>query len=508
MKVDLTLPQMWLRLTKERSVWIPLVVLSLCGAAMLFVGTRVNYTFIDEVYFAEPAVNVLHGEGYTSAVWNTASAYDPHVSSAPAYSMLLIPVFGAFGVSHFVMRTLASLLAVVAMLVLWRASVRAGLVTSARGAAFLLVVVLMSYGLAFSYSCGRPEALSLLLMALLFFAFTLKTRWLGLALVAAICVWFPFVQWALVIYAASLGGALLLLLGRPMLPWVAVAGVSMGAGLLIQKAVYLRLGIWDLWMSQLASESLGNVFERIAYRLSLAGLRDHTNVLPKDFSSWILIGGTAVILLLAIAFRQREVIRLARAGLVVAICAFSGLYFLGKFPTYYGWMLTVPLAVLLASVLDRLPVHEKVIRRAVVAVGGVAVLCGLPLQAAIASYNWSERDPSAFQAWIGDKVKPDDVVFCDYPLYFALKNRAARVYAGRYFVKLTPEERSRITLIVLSNHSSDWSREVAPLRQDEVVGEWIPARAGLLGNRGGFGILSQADYSATVYRPKHYQGPQ
>jgi hypothetical protein len=177
-----------------------------------------------------------------------------------------------------------------------------------------------------------------------------------------------------------------------------------------------------------------------------------------------------------------------------------GMYAIGKFPTYYGWMLTFPLAAILAAMFDRLPTRQRVLRASAVAIAVLACVVGFPVQAAVALNDWSYRTPDRVNEWLQALIQPDDIVYCDYPFYYLAKEKAQKVFVGRYSRIMTPEELDSLDLVLLSKNFCDWTHEDALQNRAISRADWTPSRTGVLGNDWRYGILSAPNYSCAALR--------
>jgi hypothetical protein len=163
-------------------------------------------------------------------------------------------------------------------------------------------------------------------------------------------------------------------------------------------------------------------------------------------------------------------------------------------------MLTFPLAAILAAMFDRLPTESRALRHGAVAIAVLACLVGFPVQAAVALNDWSYRTPDRVNEWLQARIQPDDIVYCDYPFYYLAKEKAQKVFVGRYSRLMTPEELDSLDLVLLSKTFCDWSHpEVLQDRATDRT-DWDPTRAGLLGNDWRYGILSAPNYSCIALR--------
>lgn len=514
------------------STLFPLLTLAAITAFMAFIGLRVHYVWIDEVAYAEAAINYVKDGSYTSAAFFTSRADETHVSPTPAHSFLLIGWLKIFGVSQTAVRTLPLVLAVLATIVFWRACLRAGLIHSAAAGTILVSVALLSYGFSFSYITARPDAVAVVVLSTMFYLAVRPPSALVLGTFTALAVSLPFVQSAAVIYAFILSAVLLVFVRGSALRPVLLACAGMIAGLLLQVAVYKMAGVWDAWVALLRSERSVSLTQYLLERLSLRGLLNHSNTLPKDFSAFVLLGGIAALGLaawrlglsparklsglrsptrrlhepegalatshppLATSFSLSSLFKMA---VTLFLLLLLGMYALGKFPTYYGWMLTFPLAAILAAMFDRIPTEPRALRHGAVAIAVLACLVGFPVQAAVALNDWPYRTSDRVNEWLQAHIQPGDIVYCDYPFYYLAKEKAQKVFVGRYSRMMTPEELDSLDLVLLSKTFSDWSHpEVLPSRATNRA-DWDPPRAGLLGNDWRYGILSAPNYSCAAF---------
>jgi len=482
------------------STLFPLLTLAAITAFMACIGLRVHYVWIDEVYFAEPAINFLRGDGYTSSAWNVSQADETHVSTAPAYSSLLIAWLKISGVSQTTVRALPLVLAVLATIVFWRACLRAGLIQSAAAGSILVSVVLLSYGLSFSYTTGRPEGLSALALAGMFYLAAAPPSRTALVMLALLGFALPFIQWSVVIFAAIIAAVLLAFLGAGVLRRVLVIAGGVAAGMLCQYVVYRHLGLWDEWLATLSSERSLNLLQHLLSRVSVDALRAHSNTLPKDFTAIVLLAGVILLGVATFFLRIDRRLQLLKAAAAIFAAVLLGMFVLGKFPTYYGWMLTFPLAAILAAMFDRLPPEPRALRSGAVAIAVLACLVGFPVQAAVALNDWSYRTPDRVNEWLQDRIQPGDTVYCDYPFYYLAKEKAQKVFAGRYSRMMTPEELDSLDLVLLCKTFCDWSHPETLRARATNHAEWDTPRAGLLGNDWRYGILSAPNYSCTALR--------
>jgi len=483
-------------------LFLPLLALLLCALVIFSIGLNVHYTNIDQVYFADPAINyVLTGE-YKSTAWGVIREDVPHVSTAPLYSFLLILWFKIFEFDSITMRFLPSLFALFSAFLLCLACRRLSIVTTPVGGALLVVVFLMDFGFTHSYTCGRPDALSSLIAIGIFYLYSFPSSVLKNAAVLILGALIPFTQYGLAIYLFALALPLIAIYHRKILPFSSLVILSIIIGFLLQYFLYKHLGVFELWIQMIRSEGSENIIQRVFSKLTINPLENHGNTIPKDFSAAMLFAGISIILFTNIITKNLENNFILGIGLVLAIWVTTVMYIIGKFPTYYGWMLALPLSVALAAYFERERARYQMHSWAPTAVASFAVMLGLPLQAGLASFDWSERTPSGFDTWIKNHISEKDMVYCEYPFYFSVKKNARKTYVGRYWEIMTEEEKSSLDVVILGSTYSEF-RATDVLSQHAIAtSSWVPKKSALLGNNYGLGALSAPNYQCTLYRLK------
>ena len=482
------------------STLFPLLAVAAIAVFMAVIGLRVHHVWIDEVAYAEAAINYVKDGTYTSAAYYTSHADETHVSPSPAHSFLLIAWLKLFGVSQTSVRTLPLFLAVLATIIFWRASLRANLIHSETAGVILVSVNLLSYGFSFSYASGRPESVSVLALSCMFYLATLPPSRLTAGAFFLLAALAPFMQWALVIYTFIIGAVLIIFARERTLYPVLLAGGGMVLGLVLQVAVYKVAGLWEAWISLVSSERSVSLAQYLMERFSLRALLRHSNTLPKEFSTFVLISGIVALGLAGWLLRidRRQI--LARVAIVLFLLVLLGMYVLGKFPSYYGWMLTFPLAAILAAMFDRLPPDRRALRTGALIIAVFSCAVGFPVQAAVALNDWPYRTPDRVNEWLQPQIRPDDIVYCDYPFYYLAKERARKVFVGFHSRVMRPEEVDSVSLVLLSKTFCDWSHPEVLQSRATSREDWAPTRTGLLGNDWRYGILSAPNYSCAALR--------
>jgi hypothetical protein len=80
------------------------------------------------------------------------------------------------------------------------------------------------------------------------------------------------------------------------------------------------------------------------------------------------------------------------------------------------------------------------------------------------------------------------------------KEKARKVFAGRYSRMMTPEELDSLDLVLLSKTFCDWNHPEVLQSRATSREDWEPTRVGLLGNDWRYGILSAPNNSCVALR--------
>lgn len=506
---------------RERAALFVLLFLFL--AVNLLTGMRYPIVWVDEVMFTDPAANLYLGGGFHSTAWPHQDGDRLFAGYPPLYPLLLAGWMGLVGLDPAGVRALNYLVAALAAGALWLAVARLGLVVVPAHRLLLVALVLLGYGVSMGYRSGRPDPLMLFLASLALLVSTARCRrWRGLGLLGVGSL-LPLAGLAMVPFAGMVTVLLLLYTGRRFWQEGAclVAGMAVGVALLL--GAYARAGVLGEFWETSHGDAAGGMLTAL-----LQGRFRHENRLPKDASLFPLLA-TAALLLAEQLRQQRFRARSALSfGIVACVVIPLGMALAGKFPTYYNWMAYVPLAVGVCSALapgatrkagegeapaepwavqqarrEPRPPRSRSTAMAITALVMLACLLGLPLQLALAAYDWGDRAYAPVERMVAPRIGKDDAVYCDYGAYFAAKPRAAVVYTPRHLRRLTARDRQRISLLIIA---PDDFEQVAT----EIGGSWFPNGPGVHPHRGtlfadllgrpiGFGNLTRK-YDLQVYR--------
>ncbi|MFO0892845.1 MAG: hypothetical protein U0790_27350 [Isosphaeraceae bacterium] len=452
--------------------------------ANLLTGDRSPVVWQDEVMFADPAVNLWQGRGFTTTAWFQSGGL-PFAGNSPLYSLCLCPWIGVFGLSVTAVRALNYVLLLATVAIGLAALGRLGLVRSTRARVLLAVLVSCGDGVAFCYRSGRYDCLGMVVVASLALGLTIRRPRPRAAVLLLATALVPWAGLQLALYLAILGLLLLAVRGRDALAdlsWVA-AGMALGLGSL--AAYLLGNGVWGEFSKSVAI--VAGARSTIPARLAAALWA------PLAEPSSPLLLATLGLALVA-AWRRGAV--LARSPLVLGVAIGIGVPFLlglaGKYPRYYGWMAFMPMAACMAVQIEQGSGRRLGPVAALLLV--LTCLVGLPARLAVTCLEWRLRDPRPVDEVVSAAVRPTDRVYADYEAYYPAKRAAATVFLPPY-AGLMPEmegtgispalsrdERAAVDVLIvkpsnrertLRHFGGRWSR-VAHYSAEERVGSSSP----------------------------------
>ncbi len=459
----------------------------------LLTATRYPFVWIDEISYADPAVNLYLGNGFTSSAWRARPFTDFWAWNVPLYPLLLYAWLQLVGFSMVAVRSMSYLYLTGGTVLLWAGIRRSGLIPTARERLLVIALIAAGYSVIFAYRSARPDCLTMLIVSGLYYAHTLKTpsrRFAGLVLFGLISPWAGLQ----LLPMFAVGGVLLLLYAGTK-PFSSLLAIAIGAltGLVLLFVFYRSHGASEAFLESLGQQTSA----RLPVALSHGTFR-HNNTLPKDFG-FVLLSALGLTLachqVKAGVFKMRSVLSF---GLVYSLALSIALVLLGKFPTYYGWMTYIPLAVCICATLSKTPPSRDMQRLShAFIVATIATGVGLHLTAAL--YDWRDRDYAKVERLVADSVNSSDWVYGDVSIYYAAKSRARQLFLPQYLPRFDNREKERIDVVIVAPEKLDSVFDV--LGGDWVAGEgFTPARSGFLGTTLNAGFLSLQNYRLQVYR--------
>lgn len=411
-------------------------MLLLFVALNLATGSLSPTVWMDEVMYADPAVNFVRDGRFVSTAWYQQTGDAFWAGNVPLHEVLLIPWISAFGVSPLAVRSINYVLAALGAALLWWAAARQQAPATPAGRLALVALALLGNGIAFSYRSGRPDMAGFALLAALFLAATVtaaERRRPALLLIGALL---PVAGLHYLAYLCLVAGASRLFLRTSVIDLaMPLAGAACGlAGLAV---LYASQGV--------AGDFVASVTHHMAGGAELGQrLLGVFGAYGADKSYLALLPVILVALWLGWPGMESHRRPLAAAAIAVALAVPGVLHVLGKFPIYYGWMAYLPLVfacVLLA---------EGQGGRGVFAAVGLLVLAtGLPPRLGLAALERANRDYAPVEAFVARQLGPADVAYVSFAAYYPAKRSAGRVYFPPHAPMLREEDKRAVTVLIL-----------------------------------------------------------
>jgi hypothetical protein len=401
---------------------------------------------VDEAMIAEPAINFLHGQGF-------------HVRFSEilvVYPFLLVPWFELFGTSLRSLRSAGIVCTTAALLLLWSAVRRLDIVSRASSRLLLLLLLATEYGMIFAYRSGRYDGFGALLMAAILWAMSIEGRSGRLFSLCILCLILPWAgpQYMPLLFVA---GVVLVILFR----WrywqeIAVSYLSSALGTAIFLAGVYACGRLSTFLAFTKSQQRSAGFISSLIR---QGKLVHHNYIPKDLSFPFLFAA-AIVLFVSLRQQKRVTSRSAVVWGIMFAAIFTGvLLAVAKFPTYYSYMIVIPVAV---SVCSGLSVCDSVkAKRIVIAFCILSALAGAGLNLMAYESDREDHDYSRIQQFVSQSIHSDDIVYVEPVAYETTRDRARDAYFPNPDFEITElmtqQQKDSVTVVLVR---SDWGGDI------------------------------------------------
>jgi hypothetical protein len=476
------------KVQRVREIWV--VSLFLLAFLIFNVVTATSYPFphLDESLQAEPAINYIHGQGF-------GIRFDEILGM---WSFLLVPWMKLFGSSLLSIRSADIVSMTAAFLVLWSAVKRIEIIPLAFWRVFLLILLATEYGMIVDYRNGRYDGFGALLMTVVLWLMSIKGKQTRLFCLFVVCL---FVPWA----------------GLQFMPVLFTAGVFL---FLIFR--------WRFWM-EIAVSFLASVLGVVAFftvaaangRLStllkfIRGQRTGLNVIsywihhgqlilynqiPADFSLPFLLAATAILFVHLLRQKKINLHSGIFLGILFAVLLSIMMVTVAKLPTYYSYMIVIPIAVALCSGLALCEPGK--LRNAVLILCSLSAAAGAGLHAAAYIGNYQDRDYSHLEQFVDQTVHPDDIAYVDTPGYLAVRHRARDAYLaeaeGPIIPLMSQQQKDSITVLLIPPSQLEYTTNGLGGQWQETGQMIAPTRRNLFGRRR-VGIVTFRPIDLTVYR--------
>ena len=451
----------------------------------------------DEIWFSEPAINLVQSGSFTTMVWPYQPIHTFPTVNCPIYSMAIAPWLYLTGTNLVAIRSFNYALIAVAALLLWVACWRFDLVRRPLHRLLFVVLLHLAYGMCYSYRCSRPDILGLVCLSGLLLSLQFKRQLLRALCLAglsglAVCIGLQVGLFAGL--ALFLGW---LILRQVTLRELVVSGLSMVAavgGLILFFA-------WKGVLSPFLASTLGFLGKQYAHQVRHT-LYDMVRIVVgqtisnymADFSMLVVSVGLVVLLVATWKRLTSRMRRLAVYCITLALVVPLIFNLVGHFAFYYSYMRFVPTALVLFALWSELfpegSMPRPVLRVIVVTTVVGAMAVGLPLRFAVRAATAKLMPRNDVQRILDSVIRPDDVVCSDYAYFFEVKRITSTVYDRSFSPissvphiaevrELTREQKDAVSVLVIRPKERDiltqffggsWSAATEPFGDMQLAG--------------------------------------
>lgn len=480
----------------QRNSYLESLVVAVFVAVMLAVNLATAELYprawLDESMWLDPAINLFRHNGFTSSTWYSVTFGQFWFGNVPLYTGLAFVWTELVGDSFTALRSLNLLLISLAALLLYWFACRSTAFISARSRLALVLVPMLGSGITYAYRSARPEALCLVLVALLLLASTLRRPLLRRGALMGVSVLFPWAGLQLVPYAVIVSGLLILYTGRRHIEtifWTA-AGLALGACLML--AGYWAAGhVKEFIISTVGSQQalVGQMGQYIMLGDKRGPSRFTSSeilvALVQDPSSVFGLVTAAILLAMTRVRRTPTAALRLRASIVAGLLIPLGMYFAGKYAFYYTWMALLPIWALVLAALDRLDTSARPERAIAYTLLGLALLAGWPARMGSALLQANTRDYDQVRHFVSQIVQPGEWACISPGAYFAVVESGGVPFlctqyaTSRLAPDIPPDQQQRLSVIVAAPSYADAIMARLPGHWTEVASllppqQWMP----------------------------------
>lgn len=471
-----------------QEVWA--VSLFLLTFLIFNVVTATSYPFPhqDECLQAEPAINYIHGLGFRIR-------FDELLGM---YSFLLVPWMKLFGTSLQSIRSAGILSMTAAFLVLWSAVKRLKIIPLAFWRVFLLILLATEYGMIVVYRNGRYDGFGALLLTVLLWLMSIEEKRTRLVSLFVVCLLVPWagLQFMPVLFTS---GVFLFLVFRRRF-WMEIA-VSFLAS---------ALGVAAFFTVAAASGRLSSLLTFVRWqRTGLNVISDWIhhgklvlyNQIPVDFSFAFLFAAAAILLVHLLRQKKVNLRSGIFLGILFDVLLTIVMVTIAKLPTYYSYMIVIPMAVALCSGLAFCEPGK--LRNAALVLCALSAAAGAGLHAAAYLGNHQDRDYSRLERFVEQTVHPDDVAYVDFRGYLAVRQRARDAYfpvaEEPIIPQMSQQQRDSITVVLVPPSDLEYATAGLGGKWQETGQTFAPTGRNIFGSRR-LGLITWGPINLTVYR--------
>jgi hypothetical protein len=471
-----------------REIWLVCLFLLVFLTFNVISATSYPFPHLDECIQAEPAINYIHGLGF-------GIRFDEILGM---YSFLLVPWIKLFGSSLQSIRSADILSMTLAFFVLWSAVKRLQIIPLAFWRVFLILLLATEYGMIAVYRDGRYDGFGALVIAAMLWSMSIKDKRIRLACLFAVCLLIP---WA----------------GLQFMPFLFTAGVLLFLIFRWQFSAEIAISFAASAIGGASFFSLAAINDRLSALLKFIGTQrtglrvisdwiHHGklilyNQIPADFSLPFLFAAAVILVIHLLRQKRINVHSWSFAGIVFGILLGLVMIIVAKLPTYYSYMIIIPISVALCSGLS-LCEPSRVKNAALVLCALSAVFgAGLHLLAYIGNYQ--DRDYSRLEQFVDQTVHANDIAYVDFTGYLAVRKRARDAFFPTTEEPIIPlmsrQQKESITVLLIPPSELEYAVNGLGGQWQETGQRFFPTGRNIFGNRR-VGLLTFGPISLAVYR--------
>ena len=476
------------KVQRVREVWV--VSLFLLAFLIFNVVTATSYPFphLDECLQAEPAINYVHGQGF-------GIRFDEILGM---YSFLLVPWMKLFGSSLQSIRSAGIFSMTAAFLVLWSAVKRLEIIPLAFWRVFLLILLATECGMIVDYRNGRYDGFGALVMMVVLWLMSIKGKRTRLFCLFVVCLFVPWagMQFMPVLFTA---GVFLFLIFRWRF-WMEIAVSFLASVLGVAAFFSIAAANGRLWtlLKFIRGQRTGlNVISDLIHHGQLI-LYNH---IPVDFSLPFLFGAAAILFVHLLRQKKINLHSGIFLGILFAVLVSIVMLTVAKLPTYYSYMIVIPIAVALCSGLALCEPGK--LRNAVLILCSLSAAAGAGIHAAAYIGNSQDRDYSRYEQFVDQTVHADDIAYVDATGYLAVRQRARDAYLweaeGPIIPLMSQQQKDSITVLLIPSWALEYTTNGLGGQWQETGQMFAPTGLNLFGNKR-VGLVTFRPISLRVYR--------
>jgi 4-amino-4-deoxy-L-arabinose transferase-like glycosyltransferase len=476
--------------------WVVALILALV-LLNLFTIEIFPIVWNDEVMFVEPAWNLAQTGFMNSRAWYFQDETQWWVGNAPLHSLLLAVWLKVHDIGILQARSFGLLEYALAVWVLLVAAASLQPRPSAMRQALFVLIAFLAYSATLNYRSGRYDPTGILLVSLVCLGMARGSgSWLRGGLLGLGCaVLVPLSGVHVFVFFMLLLAVLFVVAQSDWRPGLVALGVAASLGAGLWMLIYAYLGLFEPFFR------------------SVRFLKDiEAGAYSKDPSLYLLVAATLVLVVDIVrrSVKQATADRRLLVGTLLLVVIVPTVFLaLGRFPTYYSWMLLLPLGLLLSHHGQAFGSGRGLVSLGLIASRGLllvaALLVGLPLQLlsghSLAELRAHDRVVELAQSSGNQRSSP---MLVSSAAWYASLLHSERVFVESFDAEhrlLNRQQLNEIKVVLLApNDHAQWIGHLG--------GEWEklgeipdpdePVQTGLF--RRGFGEKLSEHYRLGLYR--------